>query len=569
MKKHDMLISPYSGALINLLVNEQEKKSVEKKASLLASCTLSFRSLCDLELLATGGFSPLERFMGESDYHSVMDTMRLTSGVLFPIPVMLPLDTKEHVTLGDQIALRSPHNDILGILTITEIFLRDFDKECRSIFGTTDPAHPLVAEMSLWPKHYVSGDLTLLQLPHHYDFTKLRLTPQQTRTALLTLGLSSVVAFQTRNPIHRAHEELIKRAAQEINGSILIHPVVGVTRPADIEYTTRVLTYQALTDKYFDPRRTVLSLLPLAMRFAGPKEALWHAIIRRNYGANHFIVGRDHASPGKDSRGHPFYGPYDAQQLFADHAKEIGVTMIPFNELVYVPKEKRYIEINLLNKKQKFITLSGSKVRDEFLAQGKPLPTWFTRKEVATLLQHAFPPKHHQGFCVWFTGLPCAGKTTIAEILKVLLNERNRTVTLLDGDVVRTHLSKGLGFSKEDRDTNILRIGFVASEIVRHRGIAICAAVSPYEYTRSQVRTMVGEDNFILVFVDTPLLVCEQRDEKGLYRQAREGIVKTFTGISDPYEIPAFADIRLQTIDATPQHNAQEIISFLTTKKLL
>ena len=377
------------------------------------------------------------------------------------------------------------------------------------------------------------------------------------------MGHANVVAFQTRNPMHRVHEELVKRAADAVDGSLLIHPVVGLTKPGDVDYFTRVRTYRALVEKYFDADRTVLSLLPLAMRMAGPREAVWHAIIRRNYGANHFIVGRDHAGPGKDSSGRPFYGPYDAQKLLASVQDEVGVTMVPFTELVYLPEEQRYEERAKIPAGAKTLSISGTQVREEYLGMGKRLPEWFSRPEVAEILAEVHPPRHKQGFCVWFTGLPSAGKSTVAEVLIAALSEHGRNCTVLDGDVVRTHLSKGLGFSKEDRDTNILRIGFVASEIVRHNGAVICAAVSPYRATRNRVRNMVGAENFVLVFVDTPLELCEQRDVKQLYARARRGEIRGFTGIDDPYELPEAPDIHLITADRTPQENAEQIVSYL------
>jgi sulfate adenylyltransferase len=356
---------------------------------------------------------------------------------------------------------------------------------------------------------------------------------------------------------------LTKRAIQNVNGTLLLHPSVGMTRPGDVDHYTRVRTYRALTEHYYPQDRVVLSLLPLAMRMAGPREALWHALIRRNYGANHFVVGRDHASPGVDSTGKPFYGPYDAQQLLSQHQQELGVTMVPFHELVYLPEEDRYEEVARITPGTPTASISGTQVREEFLNRGRQLPEWFTRRETAEILAETFPPRHRQGVCVWFTGLSGAGKSTTAEVLTTLLLERGRQVTVLDGDVVRTHLSKGLGFSREDRDTNIRRIGFVASEIVRHGGVAMCAAISPYRATRNEVRQMVGNDRFIEVFVDTPLEVCEQRDAKGMYAMARRGEITGWTGIDDPYEAPQHPEIVLDTVAHTAEGNARQIIDYL------
>jgi len=362
--------------------------------------------------------------------------------------------------------------------------------------------------------------------------------------------------------MHRIHEELTKRAAEEVGGSLLIHPVVGLTRPGDVDHYTRVRVYRALVENYYDQKKTLLSLFPLAMRMAGPREALWHAMIRRNYGANHLIIGRDHAGPGNDSQGHPFYGPYEAQLMLAQYSDEIGVKPVEFKELLYLADEDRYEEVTKVKEGASTFSISGTQVREDYLSKGKLLPEWFTRMETAEILQQMYPPRHKQGICIWFTGLSGSGKSTTAEILTSMLLERGRQATLLDGDVVRTHLSKGLGFSREDRDTNILRIGFVASEIARHGGTVIAAAISPYRAARNESRKMVGE-NFIEVFVDTPIEVCEQRDVKGLYARARRGQITGFTGVDDPYEEPVNPEITLDTVSFDAANNARKIVSFL------
>jgi len=567
MHNDTFLIPPYGGRLINLVVSAEEREELLAEASHLPSIQISMRSLCDLELLATGGFSPLTGFMGRADYERVLEEMRLADGTLWPIPVTLPVEQSHFGS--DRIVLRDVHNNPLAIMEVSEIYRWDAEREALAVAGTTDPRHPLVAEMARWGKFYAAGRLRVFNLPRYYDFTDLRRTPAEVRRLLQAMGRPNVVAFQTRNPMHRIHEELTKRAAAQIDGSLLIHPVVGMTKPGDVDHFTRVRSYRLLVDKYYDPGRTLLSLLPLAMRMAGPREAVWHAIIRRNYGANHFIVGRDHAGPGNDSNGKPFYEPYAAQELLAHHAAEIGVKMIPFTELVYLKREGRYVPIDEVPPGAEIATISGSQVRDEYLAKGRLLPEWFTRPETAEILRQMYPPRHRQGFCVWFTGLSGAGKSTIAAILNVLLLERGRTPTILDGDVVRTHLSKGLGFSREDRDTNILRIGFVASAVVKAGGAVICAAVSPYRAARNECRAMIGSDQFIEVFVNTPLEVCEQRDVKGLYAKARRGEIRGFTGIDDPYEPPVNPELTLSTIDVTPAENARKIIRYLEEKGFL
>ncbi len=539
------------------------------RAQALPTIQLSPRSLCDLELLATGAFSPLERFMGEADYRRVLTEMRLADGTLFPMPITLPVAEDAPVAVGEWIALRTQRNDLVAVMAVEEKYRWDVATEARQVFGTTDARHPLVAEMAAWGPWYLSGALHVVNLPTHDSFRSLRRTPAEVRARLTAMGRPNIVAFQTRNPIHRAHEELTKRAMVAIDGSLLIHPVVGLTKPGDVDYYTRVRCYATLVERYYEPDRTLLSLLPLAMRMGGPREALWHAIIRRNYGANHFIVGRDHAGPGRDSTGKPFYGPYDAQQLVMEHAAEIGVRPVPFHEMVYLPDEDRYEEADRAGSALT-LAISGTQVRDDYLAVGKPLPPWFTRPEVAAILADASVPRHRRGFCVWLTGLSGAGKSTIAELLTVLLMERGRQVTLLDGDVVRTHLSKGLGFSKEDRDTNILRIGFVAAEIVRHHGAVICAAISPYEETRNQVRALFGAEQFVVVHVDAPVAVCEARDTKGLYAKARRGELTGFTGVDDPYEAPANADVVCHTGGAeTPEESAGAVLEYLARHGLI
>jgi sulfate adenylyltransferase len=489
--------------------------------------------------------------------------MRLKNGTLFPIPVTLPLNEEDLPKWGEAITLADARNNPLAIMQLEEVYPYDPQREARLVLGTTDPRHPLISEMVRWGKVYVSGSLKVIDLPKYHDFVELRRTPAQVRALLEEMGNDHVVAFQTRNPMHRIHEELTKRAASEVGGSLLVHPVVGLTKPGDVDHYTRVRTYRALVENYYEANHTLLSLLPLAMRLAGPREALWHAIIRRNHGATHFIIGRDHAGPGKDSKGIPFYGPYEAQLMMQQYSDELGVQPVEFKELVYLPDEDRYEEENKISEGTRVFNISGTQVRDDYLAKGRLLPEWFTRRETAEILRQMYPPRHRQGFCLWFTGLSGSGKSTTAEIVVSLLLERGRQITLLDGDVVRTHLTKGLGFSREDRDTNILRIGFVAGEIVRHGGIAITAAISPYRATRNEARKMVGEDRFFEIFVDTPIEVCESRDVKGLYARARRGQITGFTGVDDPYETPVDPEIILDTVNASAEENAHKIVAFL------
>lgn len=561
----NILIEPYGGKLIDLLVPFEERDEWHAYAANLPRVQISLRNVCDLELMATGGFSPVQRFMGKEDYLSVLETMRLADGMLFPLPITLPVGEDTNMKLDGEITLADQNNNLLAILRVEEIYEYDRKREAQLAYGTTDARHPTVAEMNGWQTVNISGSLRVLSLPKHRDFTDLRLTPAETRKQLQTLNHKNIVAFQTRNPLHRAHEEMTKRAAESVGGTLLLHPVVGMTKPGDIDHFTRVRAYRALANRYYDARRTLLALLPLAMRMAGPREALWHAIIRRNYGANHFICGRDHASPGQDSSGKPFYGTFDAQELLKKYGAEIGVKPIFFEEMIYLSDENRYEE-TLKGAGKKTFSLSGTQVREDYLYRGRALPAWFTRPEVAAILQQAHPPRDRQGFCIWFTGLSGSGKSTTAEALTIRLLEHGRQMTILDGDVVRTHLSKGLGFSKEDRDINVRRIGFVAGEIVRHGGGVICAAVSPYRATRNECRAMIGGESFIEVFVDTPLAVCEERDTKGMYALARTGKIKNFTGIDDPYEPPLHPEITIDTTARTADENAARIIAALVEK---
>jgi sulfate adenylyltransferase len=568
LKDADLLISPYGGKLINLLVTEDERADLLKLAGTYPTIRLTPRQNHDLELLAIGAFSPLNRFMGTADYNAVLNEMRLADGTVWPIPITLNIEKEDLPEEGDWITLRDVHNQIMAVMKLEEVFRFNWQEEAQKVYGTVDLKHPIVSEMAGWGDLCVSGELKVLNVPVYDDFMELRLTPAETRARLAEMGNANVVAFQTRNPMHRVHEELTKRASQEIGGSLLIHPVVGMTKPGDVDHYTRVRIYKALVENYYD-KNTMLSLLPLAMRMGGPREAVWHAIIRRNYGVNHFIVGRDHAGPGNDSTGQPFYGPYDAQELLKSVENEVGVKMVPFELMVYLSDEDRYELASQVPEGAKVATISGTQVREDYLAKGIPLPEWFTRPETAQILLEAHPPRNKQGFCIWFTGLSGAGKSTIAKRLTNMLAEYGRNPTILDGDVVRTHLSKGLGFSKEDRDTNILRISFVAGEIVRHHGTVICAAISPYRQARREARKMVPEDHFIEVFVDTPLEVCEGRDIKGLYAKARAGEIKGFTGIDDPYEAPIDAEVVVTTVDYTPQENARKIVDYLIERGFL
>jgi sulfate adenylyltransferase len=513
-----------------------------------------------------GGFSPLQGFMGQADYESVCSSMRLTSGLLWPLPVVLDLPEAFAMKLraGTPVALRDPEGVILAVVHVDEIWKPNRQSEVENIFGTADRGHPGVSYvLEKSNPIYVSGKLEGLQFPSHYDFQNLRLTPAELREKFAQLGWRRVVAFQPRNPMHRADVELTFRAAKEASANLLIHPSVGMSKPGDVEHYMRVRCFQAILPHY--PANSArLALLPSAVRVGGPREALWHAAIRKNYGCTHFIVGRDHAGPGNDSKGNPFYDPCDAQRLLQKYQGELGVKMVPFRTMVYREDNDTFVPEDEVPAGSKVLSISGTDVRNR-LAEGRDIPSWCTYPEVVTELRRTYPPRRRQGFTVFFTGLSGSGKSTIANVLLVnLLEMGGRPVALLDGDIVRKNLSSELGFSKEHRDLNIRRIGFVAREITQNGGIAVCAPIAPYDNIRKELRQSInGAGGFILVHTSTPLDICEQRDRKGLYAKARAGIIPTFTGVSDPYEWPLDAEVVIDTTNITPQEAAQEILLYL------
>ncbi len=559
---------PHGGVLRELFLSEHNADEEKLAAKHYASWALSQRQVCDLDLLMNGAFSPLEGFLGKDDYDSVCDSMRLTSGVLWPLPITL--DVSEafagEIAPGETIALRDPEGVLLATLEVTDIWRPDLAAEAERVYGTTDDLHPAV-DYLLNRSHpvYVGGRVRGIEPPTYYDFKLLRDTPSELRGRFRKLGWRKVVAFQTRNPLHKAHQELTFRAARESDANLLIQPVVGMTKPGDIDHFTRVRCYEHIIEEYPE-QTTQLSLLNLAMRMGGPRETLLHAIIRKNYGCTHLIVGRDHAGPGNDRDGNPFYGPYDAQELYRQHEAELDITMVPFKEMVYVENKAEYLPADETGPADKVMTLSGTEFRRR-LREGLDIPEWFSYPKIVEELRKAHPPKHRQGFTVFFTGLSGSGKSTAANALMIkLLEEGSRPVTLLDGDIVRKNLSSELTFSKEHRDLNIQRIGFVASEITKNGGIAICAPIAPYAATRRLVREMVSSvGGFLETHVATPLDVCEARDRKGLYAMARAGKIKGFTGIDDPYEVPENAEIVLDTSELSPDLAAHRIL--LTLEK--
>ncbi|MBL9073501.1 bifunctional sulfate adenylyltransferase/adenylylsulfate kinase [Tabrizicola sp.] len=546
-----------------LYVSYDSAQKLKIEAGQLPSWDLTPRQICDLELLMNGGFNPLKGFMGQADYEGVVENMRLASGALFPIPITLDVSEAfaDKVEPGQDIALRDQEGVILAILSISDKWVPNKANEAEKVFGADDLAHPAVNYLhNTAGKVYLGGPVTGIQQPVHYDFKARRDTPNELRALFRKLGWRKVVAFQTRNPLHRAHQELTFRAAREAEANLLIHPVVGMTKPGDVDHFTRVRCYEAVLDKY-PAQTTALSLLNLAMRMAGPREAVWHGIIRKNHGCTHMIVGRDHAGPGKNSAGKDFYDPYAAQELFAQHAAEIGIEMVDFKHMVYVQEKAQYYPANEIPEGSTVLDISGTELRRR-LREGLDIPEWFSFPEVVTELRKTSPARSKQGFTVFFTGLSGSGKSTIANALMVKLMEMGgRPVTLLDGDVVRKHLSSELGFSKEHRDLNIKRIGYVASEITKNGGIAICAPIAPYTATRRAVREMIEAFGaFVEVHVATSIEECERRDRKGLYKLAREGKIKEFTGISDPYEAPTAAELVVDTENVDVDHCAHQVL---------
>jgi sulfate adenylyltransferase len=565
-------MAPNLAPVPELYVSYDSAQKLKVEAADLTSFDLTPRQICDLELLMNGGFNPLKGFLSEADYNSVVKDMRLTDGALWPMPVTLDVseDFAKTVEIGQDIALRDQEGVILATMTVTDSWTPDKSVEAKHVFGADDDAHPAVNYLhNQAGKVYLGGPVTGIQQPVHYDFRARRDTPNELRSYFRKVGWRRIVAFQTRNPLHRAHQELTFRAAREAQANLLIHPVVGMTKPGDVDHFTRVRCYEAVLDQY-PTATTSMSLLNLAMRMAGPREAVWHGLIRANHGCTHFIVGRDHAGPGKNSKGEDFYGPYDAQDLFKKYESEIGVEMVDFKHMVYVQEKAQYFPANEVPEGDTVLDISGTELRRR-LAEGLDIPDWFSFPEVVTELRRTRPARSKQGFTVFFTGLSGSGKSTIANALMVKLMEMGgRPVTLLDGDIVRKNLSSELGFSKEHRDLNIRRIGYVASEITKNGGIAICAPIAPYATTRRAVREDIESFGaFLEVHVATSLEECERRDRKGLYKLAREGKIKEFTGISDPYDIPETPELRVETENVDVDNCAHQVLLKLENMGLI
>jgi len=547
-------------------------EKLKKDASKYKSWVLRDRQICDLEMILNGGFSPLNGFLNKEDYENVLTDMRLSNGSVWPMPITLDVNSEfsKSISIGDNITLKDKEGFSIAVLEVENKWEPDLYKEAELIFGTKDLSHPGVDYLLNYSNNiYIGGKVKLIDLPHHYDYKDLRISPKNLKKKFKDLGWGNIVAFQTRNPLHKAHVEMTLKALKDLDANLLIHPVVGMTKAGDVDHYTRVRCYQHVLGKY-PANKAILSLIPLAMRMGGPREALWHALIRKNYGCTHLIVGRDHAGPGLNKEGSPFYGPYDAQEMLQKFEEEIGIKMVPFKFLVYLPDENIYKPIDEISNDTNYKTVSGTELRD-YLDQGKDIPEWFTYKEVANELQKSQPPISKRGFTIFFTGLSGSGKSTLANGLLIkLLENGNKPVTLLDGDIVRTHLSSELGFSKEHRSLNVKRIGYVASEITKNGGIAICAPIAPYEKDRFYNRNLISKlGGYIEIHVSTSLEKCEERDVKGLYKLARKGIVKEFTGVSDPYEAPQNAELVIDSSDVDPEKLVEKIYDFIKSSSFI
>jgi sulfate adenylyltransferase len=549
-----------------LLVDPQTAEELRQASLSFPSLTLTTRQLCDLELLINGGFAPLRGFMDQKTYESVIADCRLPDGSPWPMPVVLDVDAAlaEKLEPGTKVALRDAEGFMPAVLTVTEIWQPDKVREAELVYGTSSPEHPGVSYLlDRVRSHYVSGTLEGIQFPAHHEFENLWDTPEEMRHLFRKMGWRRVIAFHTTDAMHKVHRRVIIDAAKQHQAHILIHPAVGETKPGDLHHFARVKCYKAM-QRHLPHEVTALSLLPLAMRMAGPREALWHALVNRNFGCTHFLIGPDHASPPTNGdRG--FYGKYEAQAFVRQFADELGIEVIEQPEYRYVPSRRAFLPDAEIEAEEYESAGIGNLALKDMLVQNREIPEWFSYPEVLEELRKVYPPRSRQGITLFFTGLSGSGKSTLANIVFAkLIESGGRPVSLLDGDVVRQNLSSELGFSKAHRDLNIRRIGFVASEITKNAGVAICAPIAPYRETRRAVRSLIEQHGaFIEIHVSTPLEVCESRDRKGLYAKARKGIIPEFTGISDPYEEPERAELRIDTSKLVPSEAAQEVLLYL------
>ena len=551
----------------SLLVHFRRVEALRAEALDYKSIDLSSRQLCDLELLLNRGLFPLTGYLCRDDYDSVINKMTLVDGTVWPIPISLDVNEQKAGTfeIGQRVAINDQEGFLLAILTVEDIWKPDKKKEADSVFGTDDPdIHPGV--MHLYERvgsHYIGGRLEGVSLPVHYDFQHLRLSPSETVRIFTMNGWRKILGFHTDEYLHCAHREMVIKAAREAGAAIFLQPVADLSHPGNLDYYTQIRCYQAFTDK-FPANMIQLSLTSFASRKAGPKEALWQAIIRKNFGCSHFMVAEDHADPWAGKDGKELFYPYGAaQQMVSDYSKETGIAMVPQREMGYHQDLKKYVVLDKVGEEE-VATISSRELRRK-LIHGEDIPTWFSYPEVVDQLQCSFPPRSKQGFTIFMTGFSGSGKSTIAKVLLVKFMEMcDRPVTLLDGDIVRTNLSSELTFSMEHRNLNITRIGFVAGEITKNGGIALCAPIAPYKESRWANRELISRyGGYVEVYVSTPLEVCEQRDRKGLYAKARAGKVKGVTGVTDPYIPPSNPELSIDTSKVTPMEAVQEILLYL------
>ncbi len=565
--------------VVNLMVNPEQAEELKRASVEFPSIDLDHRQTCDLELLLNGGYSPLRGFMGRADYDSVLKDMRLANGAFWPMPIMLDIDAKTAASLnpGMRVALRDLEGFMLAVLTVSDTWEADRSAEISAkVTGLTQSART----------HYLGGGLQGLAQPVRHDYASLWLTPQALRDFFIRHGWQRVAAFKTQRALHRAEHDFTQQAAAEHQASLLISPIMSTIRSDTLDYHNQMRCYQAVMPHY-PASTTTLALLPLTLRgavssgirppwmaevskmqehffdlplvtlalpcAAGVRELLWHAMVYRNHGCTHLIIDQRDLPDGTDLDG--------LRSGFAAFQKEIGVELIMMPPLVYVEDRAQHMPKDKVPEGARVIDFSGVELRRR-LTEGLEIPPWFSYAGVLQALRQAQPARSQRGFTIFFTGLSGAGKSTIAKALMIkLLEMGGRNVTLLDGDVVRKHLSSELGFSKEHRDINVRRIGYVASEITKHGGIAICAPIAPYTAMRRAVREMIEPlGGFFETYICTSIEVCEGRDRKGLYAKARAGLVKEFTGISDPYEVPEHPEVMLDTSVLSVDEAVQQIL---------
>jgi sulfate adenylyltransferase len=561
----DSLITPYGGELKSLMATPERIAEIKQEVLNLPSLDLSWKQICELELLLNGALSPLTGYMNQAERHSVLSGMKLPDGLFWPRPVMLVVSEKaaQNLAAGQTVALRDSEGVMPAILHISEVWPADPEAEMALAEASGVPLARTQAEAG---QFYVGGRLEGVTLPPRHDFLNLRLTPAEMREQFARLGWRKVMAYQPSQALHRPQYEFLLRTAMQQEANLLIHAVAGSDPVLESGHFALVRACQALMPR-LPASTSMLALNPMTPWAAGPRKTLLKAIMARNYGCSQLVTGGETVLESLHKESSQRRGQ-DTPNLSSDTvyavAKEsLGVTLLPFPRMVYVEDRDEWLPEETVPADTRSESMSGAELTRR-LMQNIKVPEWFSFPEVLDEMRKAYPPRKQQGFTVFFTGLSGSGKSTIARALTVRLMEMGgRRVSLLDGDIVRTHLSSELGFSKAHRDINIRRIGFVASEITKHGGTAICAPIAPYQATRRAVRSMIEEwGGFLEIHVSTSVEVCEGRDRKGLYAKARAGLIPEFTGVSDPYEIPENAEL---TIDTT-RYSVEEAVQMIVLK---